>query len=182
MSHALAPHRSSRKLSRAYLRTRGPVVLPAHACARCGRRHSGGKILCDVVQWVHPVVWLTLIISPLLTLFTYLVARKRTNVQYYLCPECADRRRIRRITTALIALISLGGLGASITLGEWAFTTFLASLGISVAIPLLFGRAPVKASGFKDGHFLLNVPRPVLQLDDHDSAPSRVGCSEPQAR
>ena len=51
---------------------RGPLLLPEHRCVKCGSTEPGGALHQEIVNYVHPFVWLTLFISGIVTLIAYM--------------------------------------------------------------------------------------------------------------
>jgi hypothetical protein len=157
------------------VRSHSPLLLPGHVCVRCGSREPGGVIRDETVTYVSPWVWLTMLISWLVTLIAYYGTRKRIDVQYYLCPQCADRRKIRTVTSALVTLGSVAGLVVGIGFGEWTVVApFLGSFFVSSIAWLAFSGPPLRAVTHDAGQFSLKGASPELlatldrkQLSDH---------------
>lgn len=143
-----------------YVRSQSPLVLPSHRCVKCGSVEPGGAIHRDVVNYVNPFVWLTFLISGLITIIAYFWTRKPIHVQYYLCPKCEDKRRIRGTTTSLVLFISVIGLFMSIMGGP--FEMFLGAFIIALISRLLFVRPPLSAAVHDNGWFALRGASPKM--------------------
>lgn len=164
MSYELQPrafhHPGHIEVSGDYMRAQSPLVLPAHRCVKCGSTEPGGAIHREVINYVNPLVWLTFLISGLITIIAYFWTRKPIQVQYYLCPKCDDRRRIRGITTNLILFISVIGLFMSVMGGP--FEMFLGAFAIAFFSRILFVRPPLSAAVHDKGWFSLRGASPKM--------------------
>lgn len=151
-----------------YLHTTSPLVLPSHRCVKCGSAEPGGTFRRDMVNYVNPFIWLTLLISGLLTIIVYLVARKQIDVAYYLCPRCADRRKIGQVTTSLVSMVSIVGLVVGMLSGGLELTgMFAAALIISWLGRILVVRPPLRAVSHDQGYFSLKGASPEFTASLH---------------
>lgn len=146
------------------VQTRGPLRLSGRICVKCGSREKGGTIRNDAVSYVSSWIWLTVFISWLLTMIVYFGTRKRINVQYYLCPECADKRKIRTVTSGLVFAVSLLGVIGVVLAGESTLllAPFLGALCISSLTLTFSARPPLRAIAYDEGCFSLRGISPEL--------------------
>lgn len=140
------------------MRGQSPLLLPAHQCVKCGSSEPGGALHSDVLAYVSPIVWLTFLISGLITIIAYLLTRKPIQVQYYLCPKCEDRRKVAATTTSLVGIASVLGMVASLAGGP--FEVFLGAFFIALFARILFVRPPLRAIAHDDGVFSLRGASP----------------------
>lgn len=139
-----------------YMRASGPLILPAHRCVRCGSTEPGGEIRNDIVTYVNPWIWLTVFISWVVTWIVYLVSRKQIEVQYYLCPRCADRRKIRTVTSSAVTGVSMFGIIAAGVLGEWTLMMpMIGAFFVSSIAWMITSSPPLRAVVHDDGRFSL---------------------------
>ena len=136
------------------------MVLPAHRCVKCGSTEKGGTIHNEVINYVNPFIWLTLLISGLITIIAYFWSRKPIRVQYYLCPKCDDRRRIRNITTNLVLMISV--MGMFLTALGGPFEVFIGGFFIALLARIIFVRPALSASVHDNGWFSIRGASPKM--------------------
>lgn len=91
-------------------------------------------------SWAPTWVWI-FIVSPLLLMIVYLLARKRGQVSYFLGPEAQRLRKqgVRLVAGALLLALPIVGLAIAL---KWYALTALASLGILVALLVAAVRSP----------------------------------------
>lgn len=178
-SRDLVPYDRDAHVSGHCLRAESPLVLPSQVCARCGSTEQGGTIRSDVVTYVNPWIWLTAFISWIITWIAYVATRKRITVQYYLCPDCADKRKIRTTTSRAVSLVSLVGVVAVLFAGEAALLApFIAALTAGSIGLLISARPALRATSHDDGVFLLKGASPevlrTMQRKQLPDAPERA--------
>jgi hypothetical protein len=73
-------------------------TLPLNLCVKTGQP-SDGEPVKRTLQWVHPLVTLTVLISPLIMIILYFVLRKTGDISYGLSTEMRKRRKTGLILT-----------------------------------------------------------------------------------
>lgn len=147
-----------------YLKCTSPLVLPRQVCAKCGSRQADGVLRHDNTSYYSPWIWLTVFISPFLMAIFYLLTRKNLNVDYYLCPKCADARKIRVVTTTVVSLVATAIVVGGFAVGEvfWVGYGFLVLIGSLFALASSQS-APIKALGHDGTHFTVKgLPEKVI--------------------
>jgi hypothetical protein len=141
----------------------GPLRLPTRVCVQCGSTEKGGTIRTDKVNYVSPWIWLTAFISLLVTWIVYLAARKQMDVQYYLCPKCADKRKIRTMTSSLVNVGSIVGMILVVLIGDASMLSpFLGAFVLSAVAAYISSKPALRAVGHDDGCFKLKGASPVF--------------------
>lgn len=156
------PVRHDHHVAGQHICSRSPLMLPQHVCVRCGSRKPGGVVKTETISWVHPAVWFTALISLFITWIAYRMTRKRIIVRYYLCPDCADRKKIRTVTAGTVAWVSAIGFFAGPVVGMSMFGTFFFTFLCSTVAWAVFRSAPLTAVAHDDGLFTLKGASPEL--------------------
>ena len=98
-----------------------------------------------------------------MTWIAYLATRKRITVQYYLCPACADKRKIRTLTSSIVTFVAFAGLIVGAATGTWSMIApFAGAALVSSVAWLAFASAPLKAVAHHDGLFSLKGASPIF--------------------
>ncbi len=124
----------------------GPMVLPTHVCVRCGSTEPGGTVHREKLTYYNPWIWLTALLSLFITMIAYIATKKSLEVEYYLCPDCADKRKIRSVTSGLVTITAL--FGAFFGMGIGSSTLVAPALAVAMFSSIFWlalSRPPLRA-------------------------------------
>lgn len=139
----------------------GQEVITPHVCVSCGSSQPGGEYVERKLSWAPTWTYVTLLISPLIFILSYYLARKRLPARYYLCPNCYRRVRQVRAATGVSWMLLLGGVSAAALFGA-AEAMMVVSLFVFafMSVVLLFNRAPLRITSYQQGNFVLQARHP----------------------
>ncbi len=162
------------------IRSANPLTLPTHICAKCGSEEPGGKVTSDKkVFWTPQWVWVTILLTWILTIILHFVLRKPLMLTFYTCPSCVGSKKkkmaisgavmVAGIVMPIVAAAGMNDPSIVFLLGALMFVFGLVAV-IIFAAPVLRPSKYDKTSMT----FLIDGPKPaaLARLAAHTSGSS----------
>ncbi len=140
------------------------IILP-HACVKCGEQlsenDSSGRKKKDL-YWVHPAIYLLVLLQLLIFLIVYLVTRKKCHVEYSVCHDCSFKLRMNWLyfVLSLAGLVGMISLAAYTENGWFGFAGFLCF--IAMLVFAVRANGPITVKSYKSGEFKLRGAGPLF--------------------